>query len=139
MASVGPDVVVSFNQLLESDGIVVIYDGECPFCQGYVKLVRLRDAVGKVELVDARKHAEIVAAARSQGIDLNSNMLVMHKNAIYAGSDAMTYLSLLSSNSGLLNRVVAFVFSKSKISRVFYPVLRLGRGVVLWSLGRSRL
>lgn len=135
----GPELVVSFDQLLESDGIVVIYDGECPFCQGYVKLVRLRDAVGKVELVDARKHSEVVAEARSRGFDLNRTMLVLHGKMIHAGSDAMTYLSLLSSKSGVLNRMVAFLFSNKRTSRLFYPAFRLARGVALRLLGRNPL
>jgi predicted DCC family thiol-disulfide oxidoreductase YuxK len=135
----GPELVVSFDQLLESDEIVVIYDGECPFCQGYVSLVRLRDAVGKVDLVDARKHPGVVAAARSRGFDLNRTMLVLHRKTIHVGSDAMTYLSMLSSKSGLLNRIVAFLFSNERTSRLFYPAFRLARGVVLRLLGRKPL
>ncbi len=33
--------------------MVVVYDGECPFCRNYIRLMSLRKAVGDVELVDA--------------------------------------------------------------------------------------
>ena len=32
----------------------IVYDGDCPFCSRYVKLVRLREALGSVDLVNAR-------------------------------------------------------------------------------------
>ena len=38
---------------ITNDKMVVVYDGECPFCRNYVKLMWLRKAVGDVELVDA--------------------------------------------------------------------------------------
>ena len=41
----------------------IIYDGQCPFCSRYVRLVRLRDSLGQVELVDARNGGPIVDEA----------------------------------------------------------------------------
>ena len=32
----------------------LLYDGECPFCSACVKLVRIRENVGKLRLVNAR-------------------------------------------------------------------------------------
>ena len=32
----------------------LIYDGACIFCDAYVRLLALREAVGPVELIDAR-------------------------------------------------------------------------------------
>lgn len=35
--------------------VEVVYDGECPFCASYVALLRLRERVGEVRLIDARR------------------------------------------------------------------------------------
>ena len=34
----------------------IIYDGECPFCSRYVKLMRLEETIGDIRLIDARKN-----------------------------------------------------------------------------------
>jgi predicted DCC family thiol-disulfide oxidoreductase YuxK len=33
----------------------IVYDGECPFCTQYVKLMRLRETVGIVKPLNARE------------------------------------------------------------------------------------
>ena len=43
-----------------NDKMVIVYDGLCPFCTSYVRLMSLRRSVGAVELVDARSaHPEV--------------------------------------------------------------------------------
>jgi predicted DCC family thiol-disulfide oxidoreductase YuxK len=34
---------------ITNDKMVVVYDGECPFCRNYAKLMSLRKAVGDVD------------------------------------------------------------------------------------------
>lgn len=46
--------------------MVVIYDGECPFCRSYVSLMALRDRVGQVDLVDARSNDPRVINVRER-------------------------------------------------------------------------
>jgi predicted DCC family thiol-disulfide oxidoreductase YuxK len=36
------------------DKMVIVYDGECPVCRKYVRLMGLRKAAGNVDLVNAR-------------------------------------------------------------------------------------
>ena len=132
-------MVSSIDQLLKSDGIVVVYDGECPFCTNYVRLVRLKETAGPVQLVNARERPDIVANTKMLGYDLDEGMLVLFRGKIHAGDAAMTVLSALSSRSGTLNRLFAWLFSSSKRASALYPSLRLGRNVTLKLLGRSQL
>ena len=37
----------------------IAYDGECPFCSAYLQMVRLRDAVGPVALINVRENAAV--------------------------------------------------------------------------------
>lgn len=57
----------------------------------------------------------------------------------YHGADCIHALALLSSSSGLFNRINAKVFRSPQLSRVLYPVLRAGRNTVLRLLGRTKI
>jgi predicted DCC family thiol-disulfide oxidoreductase YuxK len=119
--------------------MVVIYDGQCVFCSAYVRLLRLREAVGRVELMDGRSNGIADLVARELGLDLNEGMLVLYQSRSYYGSEAMNILSLLTTRSGALNRAIAALFRSPTLARLLYPVMRLGRRVTLALLGRSTI
>jgi predicted DCC family thiol-disulfide oxidoreductase YuxK len=119
-----------------TENAVVIYDGECIFCQSYVRMLRLRDSVGPVELLDARSTDPRVSALIGQGFDLDQGMLFLHKGRIYHGADAIHALALLSSRSSLLNRLNATILSNATSARLLYPWLKAGRRITLWARGR---
>src|SRR5262245_37223063 len=83
------------------DNLVVIYDGQCPFCSSYVRLLALRKAVGSVELVDARSGDPRVLDVNMRGFDLNEGMIAIFGGKIYYGADAVVLLSTLSGDYGL--------------------------------------
>ncbi|WP_227272508.1 DCC1-like thiol-disulfide oxidoreductase family protein [Roseobacter weihaiensis] len=117
-------------------GIEIVYDGDCPFCSRYVTMARLRDAVGQVRLVDARSEDPLVTEIKNLGFDLNEGMVARYNGRDYFGADCIHLLSMLSSKSGLLNRLSSTLFSNQHIARLSYPVLRTGRNVTLRLLGR---
>ncbi|MEM7252872.1 MAG: DCC1-like thiol-disulfide oxidoreductase family protein [Pseudomonadota bacterium] len=120
-------------------GIRVIYDGECPFCSRYVSMMRLRDSVGRVDLIDAREPSSVVDDIRNRGFDLNEGMVAIIDGKYYHGAECVHVLGLLTTPSGLFNRLNAWVFTSEQRSRVLYPMLRAGRNTVLRILGRSKL
>jgi predicted DCC family thiol-disulfide oxidoreductase YuxK len=121
------------------DGVTIVYDGQCPFCAGYARLVRLREVVGPVRLVDARSDAPEARAARALGFDLDAGMLVRFAGADYHGADAMRLLGLLGSGSDLTSRLTRGLFGAPRRARFFYPVLAAGRWATLRLLGRRRI
>jgi predicted DCC family thiol-disulfide oxidoreductase YuxK len=122
-----------------SDGgnIQVVYDGECPFCTGYVRLLRLREAAGTVELIDARSVHPLVREVVQAGIDLDEGMVVKLGGQLYHGGDALHVLALLSTRAGLFNRAMGALFRSPGLSRTIYPALRAGRNAALRLLGRK--
>lgn len=117
---------------------LIIYDGDCIFCQNYVRYTRLRDAIGPVELVDARSGDRRVEQYW-RDYDLNEGMLFVYRGTVYHGADAIHMLAGLSSRSGTLNQLNARIFSHSGLARLLYPLLKVGRRVTLVARGRGLL
>lgn len=118
---------------------LIVYDGECIFCQNYVRFFRLRDAIGDVELLDARSGDPRVSALWAEGYDLDEGMIFIHQNQIFYGSEAIHILSTLSSKSGLFNRLNAAIFRSPTLANTVYPALKLGRRLTLKVRGRKLL
>jgi predicted DCC family thiol-disulfide oxidoreductase YuxK len=117
----------------------LVYDGECPFCSAYVKLVRLRETVGKIRLIDARNGGPEVEQIRAAGLDLDEGMVLWLDGRMHHGDAAIHALALLTTPSGAFNRATRWVFRSEARSRLLYPFLRTGRNAALRLLGRSRL
>lgn len=117
----------------------LVYDGECPFCSAYVKLVRLRDTIGPVKLVNARDGGPIVDEVRRAGFDIDEGMVLKYQGRLYHGADCINMLALLTTPSSTFNRLNARLFRSRAASRVLYPVLRAGRNAALRLLGRRKI
>lgn len=123
----------------DPDGVVIVYDGECPVCGFYVRHLRLKRSVGALELIDARAHPELVAALVEQGYPLDTGMVVRVGNQLYHGAAAIHVLALMSGPHDWLNYLNSKVFQSPTLSRVLYPPLVFGRRILLWILGRRPL
>ena len=119
-------------------GVDILYDGECPFCSSYVGMLRLRDAFGTVNLIDARSEHPLAEEARGR-FDMDDGMAVRIGDKWYHGAESMNILSLASSRSSMVNRLVAAIKSDERRARRFYPFLRAGRNAVLSLLGRTKI
>lgn len=115
--------------------MLIIYDGACPFCSAYVRLLRLREQAAAVELLNARDADARIAHYQQQGYDLDQGMLVVMGDAIHAGADAIHMLAACSTRSGWFNRCNVWIFSSRGRSRLVYPLLRVGRRIALLMLG----
>ena len=123
----------------DGDGAVLVYDGECPFCSRYVALVRLREALGPVRLMNARDGGPVVESLVAAGYDLDEGMVLIWRGRIYHGDACIHLLALLSTPSGAFNRINAAVFRSERASRLLYPILRSGRNATLRLLGRRKM
>ncbi len=120
-------------------GTTIVYDGECPFCSRYVALVRLRETVGAVKLVNARDGGALVERLLDEGYDLDEGMVLFWQGRIYHGDACLHMLALLSTPLGAFNRVNAALFRSERVARLLYPVLRSGRNATLRLLGRRKM
>lgn len=117
----------------------IVYDGECPFCSKYVRLVQLKNSVGKVELINARTDLSIQQELKNLSIDVNQGMVLINGKEIYFAEDCIHRLALLSTSSTIFNRINKFVFKHKILSKVLYPIMRSGRNFILFILRRKQI
>ena len=117
----------------------LIYDGECPFCSQYVKLVRIREAVGGLKLFNARDGGPQYDEVLHAGLDLDEGMVLKLNDRLYHGDDCIHALAMLSEPKGFFNRLNVWVFKSPKRAAFLYPILRAGRNLALKLLGRKKL
>lgn len=54
--------------------ILLIYDKECPACHYYCQIVRIRQSVGTLKIIDAREHSSVMQAITAQGLDIDQGV-----------------------------------------------------------------
>jgi predicted DCC family thiol-disulfide oxidoreductase YuxK len=128
------DQAMLMNELRD-DSLVIVYDGKCPFCTNYVRLMTLRQAIGHVDVVDARSDAVVVDDLRSKGYDLDEGMAALYGGKVYYGADAVSVISLLSGDGKWVAKSLARLLRDSRRARFLYPLMKLGRRLVLSVLG----
>jgi predicted DCC family thiol-disulfide oxidoreductase YuxK len=125
--------------MADTDRSLIVYDGDCIFCANYVRLLKLKEAIGPVELLDARSDDPRVKSYWHDGYDLNQGMLFVHRGRTYHGDEAINVLASLSSDSTVFNRINGLVLSNSTTAELLYPLLKLGRRLVLLLRGKKLL
>src|SRR5690554_5474466 len=110
--------------------VTIYFDGDCPFCTHYVRYTRLLQAVSTPRLVNVRLDTQALDALQQAGYDLDNGMVVDIDDQRYAGADAVHALALISTRSGVLNRVTAQIFSRKFAAIMLYPLLRVGRNLI---------
>lgn len=121
----------------DSTWLRVIYDGDCPFCENFMKFYAIRNNAGNVELIDARKRPALVRELRSRGMEINDGMIVMWHGHHYYGAEGMHLLSILGNNSGGIGMLNRLLFRNKKMAAAIYPLLAAGRRVTLALLRRK--
>jgi len=119
--------------------ILLVYDKQCPACDFYCNLVRIRDSVGELKLVDARNPGPVMDEITSMGLDIDQGMVLKVDGQIFYGADAIHALSLLGTRSGLFNRFNFWVFSSKTMANALYPVFRTLRNFLLKALRVSKI
>ena len=119
--------------------ILLVYDKQCPVCDYYCQVVRIRETVGELKLMDARESSAVMDEITSRGLDIDQGMVLKMGGRFYYGSDAIHALALISGRSGIFNRLNYWMFKSRTLSHIFYPVLRFFRNLLLKFLRRTKI
>jgi len=119
--------------------IFLVYDKECPACDYYCNLVRIRESVGELVLVDAREPGPLMEEITAAGLDIDQGMVLITGDRMYYGVDAIHALSIMGTRSGVFNRVTYWCFKSKVVSGILYPILRTGRNLLLKILKKTKI
>jgi predicted DCC family thiol-disulfide oxidoreductase YuxK len=120
-------------------GLILVYDGQCPFCSTYARTLRVEQAAGRLTLVDARGNHPVLAEIRERGLDLDEGMVLVSNGEFHHGAECLNRLALLASGSNAASRLNRRLFRSSRIAALAYPLLRFGRNAALRLMGRPRI
>ncbi len=123
----------------QSKKIVLVYDKECPACDNYCRMVRIREDIGEFVLLDARDPSVVLNEITALGWDIDQGMVLKMDHQLYYGADAIHALALISSRSGFFNRLNYWMFKSKHLARIFYPLLRALRNLLLKLLGKTKI
>ena len=115
--------------------VSVVYDHQCPICRRVVTASRLRQRGARLELLDRRS----APVHNVQGQDLSTvnfeaGFVVIVDGRVYHAAEAAHVLAVLTEPTGILFRLFQGLASTQNRSRLWYPVMRMGRGMLLWIL-----
>jgi len=124
---------------MNSEEILLVYDKECPACNSYCQVVRIMESVGELKIINARENSEVMDEITSLGLDIDQGMVLKMGEQFYYGSDAIHALALISSRSGVFNRLNYWIFKSGTLSGFLYPILRFFRNLLLKALGKTKI
>jgi predicted DCC family thiol-disulfide oxidoreductase YuxK len=119
--------------------LVIVYDGHCPFCDNYVRLMALRQIAGDVELIDARSAHPVVRRLEALGYALDEGMAVICGEKIYHGADAVILISNMIGEGSWIAKFLAVLLRKPVRAKVLYPIMKYGRRITLRLLGTRHI
>ena len=123
----------------QASDIFLVYDKECPACDLYCKLVRVRKSIGNLILVDARNPGSFMDEITAAGLDIDQGMVLIVGDRMYYGADAIHILAIMGTRAGVFNRLAYWCFKSRAASSVVYPVLRSCRNLLLKILRKTKI
>jgi predicted DCC family thiol-disulfide oxidoreductase YuxK len=121
----------------QADDLWLVYDDECPVCRNYCRHVRLREAAGTLHLVDARQPSPLMDEITRAGLDIDQGMVLKVRGQLYYGDVAIHMITLMSTRAGWFNRLAFLFFGTRLAARIFYPIGKAFRNLLLKVLGIS--
>ena len=123
----------------DASQITLIYDQECPVCAAYCKALALRNLDPNFEIVNARSDHPDVDEVKRLGLDLDEGFVLRVGKTYFHGAEAIHRLALLTTRVGRFNRLNYLIFKSERLATLLYPILRSGRNLLLFLLGRRKI
>lgn len=125
----------------KDQGVWFVYDGDCPICSMAAHALKIRQALGPLHLVDARRDwgSPLLHEIKRRKLNLDEGMVIWFENQFYHGKDALRFMAQFGAEEGWFNRVNRTFFQSETLSRISYPWLRAGRNLLLKIRGVGKL
>ena len=114
-----------------------IYDGECPFCNKFAQLLKLKSNIPSIKIIDGRQNLAKLTSLYKQGYDLNKGAILIVDGKIMHGSKAINWIcSKINNPDDSLLELLRVIFTSNKRSKVLFPFLLWGRRLLLTAKGK---
>lgn len=117
----------------------IVFDGGCPACQFYFNIQKLKEDGVDVEFVDVRNQSQLIDSYKQMGINIDSDFVVEIEGARYVGGEAISVLAKMGHRSNFIRKLNYFILKNPSFAMSVYPLLRLGRKILLVMLARKGL
>lgn len=122
--------------LPKAEGVMLVYDGECPLCSSAAKASRIKEKFGTLTLIDARQPGEyqwLIDEITRRGYDLDEGMVIYANEYFYHGEEALIFLARNGSNKNPFSLFCKILFSSKFMAAISYPWMRRTRNHLLRS------
>ncbi|MDO6421931.1 DCC1-like thiol-disulfide oxidoreductase family protein [Saccharophagus degradans] len=118
-----------------------VYDGECPICQMGATLFKVRDAVGKLNTVDARTELDhpVLQEINAAKLNLDEGMVIKYKDKLYQGELALSLMAEIGAKGDMFNGLNRRLFRNRALVKLSYPIMRLGRNIAITLKGAGKI
>jgi predicted DCC family thiol-disulfide oxidoreductase YuxK len=115
----------------------LLYDGDCPVCNAYIGVARLREIYPGLRILNARAEPSLVEDMRQRGFEINEGMILSLDRTIYFGAQATRMIAAFGQSSpSIWRRTALGLVGAASWARRLYPWLNGGRRLLLRLLGR---
>ena len=125
------------NKITMSSESLFIYDGECPFCNKFAQLLKLKSNIPSIKIIDGRQNLAKLTSLYKQGYDLNKGAILIADGKIMHGSIAINWIcSKINNPDDSLLEFLRVIFTSNKRSKMIFPFLLWGRRLLLTAKGK---
>lgn len=124
---------------MSKTNVWLVYDGQCPICNGTANALKIKAAVGDLILVNAREPHSIMDELKLANMNIDEGMVVKMNDVLYHGADAQYILAMIGTNEDWFNRLNVIIFSNKMTAKLIYPILKQIRNLILKVKGISKI
>ena len=112
--------------------LVLIYDGDCPFCNKFAELIELKSGLPNLTVKNARDNKLEMKELYLKGYDIDQGAILLKNDEILNGASAINWIcSQIKQPSNSLLRVLSITFMNKKRTNLLFPFLLIGRRIIL--------
>ena len=112
--------------------LVLIYDGDCPFCNKFAELIELKSGLPNLTVKNARDNKLEMKELYLKGYDIDQGAILLKNDEIFHGASAINWIcSQIKQPSDSLLRVLSITFMNKKRTNLLFPFLLIGRRIIL--------
>lgn len=127
------------RKMKEPDRLELVYDGQCPICKAYCHGLLKESPGASLTLVDARHPGPLMDDITAAGLNIDEGMVLKTGDKLFYGADAIYELSQRHKTHGLWGRINRIFFSSKFLAKLFYPLGKTLRNIILRILGIQKI